>query len=181
MALTATMFRFEIGLSDVDRGVYEQLELRAAQHPSEALRYMLTRVLAYCLCYEEGIAFSRGLAVADEPAVWVKDLQGNVQAWIEIGNPSPERLHKASKAVPRVVVFTHNDVAGLKKSLHGRHIHRADQIEVHAVDPAFLDELGALVERSNAWTLARNDGEIYVTVGDKTLTTRLERHLLSPS
>ena len=67
----------------------------------------------------------------------------------------------------------------LKKSLHGRHIHRADQIEVHAVDPAFLDELAPLVERSNSWTLARNDGEIYVTVKDKTLTTRLERHPLS--
>jgi uncharacterized protein YaeQ len=106
MALSAIIHRFDIELSDVDRGVYEKLELRAAQHPSESMRYLLTRVLAYCLSYEEGIAFTRGLAAADEPAIWVKDLQGVTSAWIDIGTPSPERLHRAKKAVPRVLVFT---------------------------------------------------------------------------
>jgi len=180
MALTATLYRFNIDLSDVDRSVYEQLEVRAAQHPSETSRYLLTRVLAYCLCYEEGIAFSRGLSAADEPALWVKDLQGNTQAWIEVGSPSPERLHKARKAVRRVCVFTHHDVELLKKAVRGKNVHHADEIEVYAVDPAFLDTLGALTERSNDWTLARNDGEIYLTTtkGGQTLATRLSLHSL---
>jgi uncharacterized protein YaeQ len=108
MAAGATVYRFDVELSDVDRGVYAQLELRPALHPSEAVRYMLARVLAYCLSHEEGIAFSRGLGSADEPAVWIKDLQGTTQAWIEVGSPSAERLHRASKATPRVVVFTHH-------------------------------------------------------------------------
>ena len=128
MALTATLYRFDVDLSDVDRGVYQQLELRPACHPSEATRYLLTRVLAYCLSYEEGIAWSRGLSAADEPALWVKDLQGTTQAWIEVGSPSAERLHKASKAVPRVAVFTHHDVDALVKSLRGKHVHRAEAI-----------------------------------------------------
>lgn len=178
MALTATLYRFNIELSDVDRGVYEALELRPAQHPSETLRYLLTRVLAYCLCYEEGITFTRGLSVVDEPAVWVKDLQGNTLAWIEVGTPSPERLHKASKAVKRVIVFTHHNVELLKKSLQGKHVHNLDTIETFEVDSAFLDALEAVTERSNSWTLARNDGEIYVTVGDQTITTRLKQHQL---
>lgn len=178
MALSATLYRFNIELSDVDRGAYAQLELRPAQHPSETLAYLLTRVLAYCLCYEEGIAFSRGLSVADEPAVWIKDLQGNTQAWIEIGAPSPERLHKATKAVPRVFVYTHHDVALFKKSLRGKHIHRVDEIEAYEVDPSFIAELEPLTERANHWTLARNDGEIYVTVKDQTFTTRLNRQVL---
>lgn len=173
MALTATMYRFDIELSDVDRGVYEQLELRPAQHPSETLRYLLTRVVAYCLCYEEGITFSRGLAMADEPALWVKDLQGNTQAWIEIGSPSAERLHKASKATARVIVFAHNDADQWTKTLRGKHIHHAEAIEAFAVDAAFIEALEAATERSNKWTLARNDGEIYVTVGAETVTTRL--------
>jgi len=140
---------------------------------------MLTRVLAYCLCYEEGIAFSHGLAAADEPAVWIKDLQGTLQAWIEIGSPAAERLHKARKAVPRVVVFTHNAVEGFKKSLRGKHIHRAEEIELYAFEPAFLDALAALTERTNRWTIARNDGELYVTAKDKTVSARLERHALA--
>jgi uncharacterized protein YaeQ len=178
MALSATVYRFDIELSDVDRGVYEKLELRAAQHPSEAMRYLLTRVLAYCVSHEEGIAFTRGLAVPDEPAIWIKDLQGATLAWIDIGTPSPERLHKAKKAVPRVSVFTHHDVEVLKKSVRASRVHRVEEIDVYAVEAGFLDALEALTERSNSWTLARSDGEVYVTAKGETLTTRLERHSL---
>lgn len=173
MALTSTVFRFDIEVSDVDRGVYTQLELRPALHPSETLRYLLTRVLAYCLCYEEGITFSRGLGFADEPALWVKDLQGNTQAWIEVGTPSPERLHKAAKAVSRVMVFVHHDMEQWKKTLRGKHVHRIDAIEAYAVDAALLDALEPLTQRSNRWTLSRSDGDIYLTIGDQTITTRL--------
>ena len=68
MALGATIYRVEIALSDVDRGLYESLDLRLAQHPSESLRYLVTRMLAYALSYEEGIRFSKGgLSSTDEP------------------------------------------------------------------------------------------------------------------
>ena len=178
MALTATLYRFDVELSDVDRGVYQKLELRPACHPSEALRYLLTRVLAYCLSYEEGIAFSRGLSVADEPALWVKDLQGTTQAWIEVGSPSPERLHKASKAVARVAIFTHHDPEALLKSMRGKHVYRADAIELYALDPTFLGALEGLTERNNTWTLARSDGDLYLTTRGQTLTTQLVRRTL---
>lgn len=178
MALSATLYRFNIDLSDVDRSVYEQFEVRAAQHPSETMPYLLTRLLAYCLSYEEGIAFSRGLSVAEEPAVWVKDLQGNTQAWIEVGTPSPERLHKAAKAVPRVSIYTHHNVELLKKNFRGKHVHRLDEIDVHVVDPAFLNALESLLDRSNTWSIARNDGEIYLTANTQTLNTRLTQHTL---
>ena len=64
MALTATIYHLAIALSDVDRGVYESLDLRVAQHPSETMRYLLTRTLAYCFSYEEGIAFSKEIGRA---------------------------------------------------------------------------------------------------------------------
>ena len=104
MALNSTVYHFDVQLSDVDRGVYEALSLRVARHPSETEEYLVTRVLAYALEYAEGIAFSKGLADPDEPAIVVRDLTGAVQVWIEIGAPDAERLHKASKASPRVVV-----------------------------------------------------------------------------
>ena len=109
MALTATIYNFDIHLSDVDRNVYETLSLRVAQQPSETEEYLVTRVLAYCLEYTDGIAFTKGLAEPDTPAITVRDLTGALRGWIEIGSPDADRLHKASKASPRVAVYTHKD------------------------------------------------------------------------
>src|SRR3954471_15592260 len=153
MALGATLYHFQIDLSDVDRGVYQALDLRVARHPSETMRYLLARVLAYCLCYEEGIAFSKGLSTTEEPAVWSHDPQGALRLWIEIGTPSADRLHKASKAAPRLVVFTQHDPRLLVREAGTRDIHKADQIEVYALDPRFLNQLGELTERNAKWTL----------------------------
>jgi uncharacterized protein YaeQ len=171
MALGATVYHLQVDLSDVDRGVYEALDLRVARHPSETMRYLLTRVIAYCLCFEEGIAFTKGLSNAEEPALWIKDLQGSLRAWIEIGTPSAERLHKASKASPRVVVFTHNDPDLLKKAARSKAIHKAESIDVFALDGAFLDGLDAVTDRNTQWTLVRSEGVLYLTCGEANLTT----------
>src|SRR5436305_12322908 len=99
MALTSTVYNFDIALSDADRGVYEQLALRVALHPSEAIEHMLTRVLAYCLEYQEGIAFSQGgISDGDQPAVSVSHRDGRIRAGIDLGMRDPERRHKASNA-----------------------------------------------------------------------------------
>lgn len=179
MALSATVYHLQIELSDVDRGVYQPLDLRVARHPSETMRYLLTRVIAYCLCYQEGIVFSKGgLSDNDEPAIWIRDLQGNVRAWVEIGTPSAERLHKASKAAPRVVVFTHNDPELLKKAARSKAIYKADAIEIFALEGAFLDELDAATDRNARWTLVHTEGMLYVTSGDVSVTTAVTRHTL---
>jgi uncharacterized protein YaeQ len=179
MALSATVYHFQIELSDVDRGVYESLDLRVARHPSESTPYLLTRVIAHALLFEEGIAFSKGgLSTTEEPALWVKDLQGNVRVWVEVGTPSAERLHKVSKACPRVVVFTQHDPRLLLREAQSRPIHKAEQIEVYALDSALLDRLGALTERNARWTLLRNDGVLYVTVGSETVSGAVTRHAL---
>jgi len=171
MALQATVYRVQIELSDVDRGVYESLDLRIARHPSESMPYLLTRTIAYALLHEEGIAFSKGgLSSADEAPLSIRDLQGNLRAWIEIGTPAADRLHKASKASPRVVVFTQHDPRLLLAQAGERDIHKADQIEIYSLDPKFLDQLGALTDRNSRWTLMRTDGVLYVTIGDKTVS-----------
>jgi uncharacterized protein YaeQ len=179
MALAATVYHIQIELSDVDRGVYESLDLRVARHPSESTPYLLTRVIAYALLFEEGIAYSKGgLSSTDEPALSVKDLQGNLRVWVELGTPSAERLHKVSKASPRVVVFTQHDPRLLIREAATRPIHKAEQIEVYALDPAFLERLGALIERNARWTMLRNDGLLYVTVGSETVSGAVTRHAL---
>ena len=77
MAAGATIHTFTVTLADVDRGVYEDLSLRVARHPSETDVYMLTRVLAYGLEFAEGIAFTEGISATDEPAVVIRDATGS--------------------------------------------------------------------------------------------------------
>jgi uncharacterized protein YaeQ len=179
VALPATIYHVQIELSDVDRGVYETLDLRIARHPSESMAYLLTRTIAYALLYEEGLAFSKGgLSSTDEPPLSIRDLQGNLRGWIEIGTPSADRLHKASKASPRVVVFTQNDPRLLVREAGTRAIHKAEQIEVYALDPKFLEQLGALTDRNARWTLLRNDDVLHVTVGDKSVSGPVTKHAL---
>ena len=179
MAAAATMYHLQIDLSDVDRAVYQAIDLRVARHPSETMRYLLTRVIAYCLCYEEGIAFSRGLSTNDEPAVWVKDPHGNLRVWIEVGTPSAERLHKASKASPRVVVFTHHDPELLKKAARSKAIHRAEAIEVYALDGALLDALDSATDRNARWAVVHTEATLYLTSGDTSLSGSVTRHSLT--
>jgi len=178
VALTATVHNFDIQLADVDRGVYESLALRVARHPSETEEYLLTRVLAYCLELTEGIAFSRGLAEPDEPALAVRDLTGALRAWIEVGAPDAARLHKASKAAPRVAVYTHKDPAQLARQLAGARIHRAEALELYGVDRELLAGLAARLERRMVFDLSVTDRQLYVGMDGETLTGAVERHPL---
>ena len=181
MAHTATMHHVEVSLSDVDRGVYEALDLRVAQHPSESMRYMLTRTLAYCLSYEEGIAFSKGgLSSTDEAPISIKDPTGILLAWIDIGVPSAERLHKASKAARRVAIFTHSELAQLRREAATKAIHKIDAIDVWRFEPKFLDAIEAKMERNTKVDLTRNDGQLYVVVGGVTIEATLARASLLP-
>lgn len=176
MALSSTMHLFELSLSDMDRGVYETLELKVACHPSESMEYMVARVLAYALEYEEGIAFSQGLAASDEPAVWVHDLTGRLRAWIEVGTPDAARLHRASKAADRVAVYCHKDVEPWFRLLAGNKVHNAEQVVIVGLDRTFVGRLAEGIGRRNALSLTVTEGQLYVDMGEESWHTELVRH-----
>jgi uncharacterized protein YaeQ len=182
MALSATIHHFHVTLSDVDRNVYEVLDLRVARHPSESARYLTTRTLGYCLSYQEGIAFSKGgLSSADEPPIEVRDPTGIFLAWIDVGFPSAERLHKASKAARRVVLYTYVDAGQLQREASTRAIHKAGDIEVWRLEPSFLEAVEKTLGRTTTLELARTDGQLYVTVDDRVIEGKIERiQLLAP-
>lgn len=176
MALTATIYNFDIDLADNDRGVYETLALRVAQHPSESDEYLMTRVLAYAMEYVDGIEFSAGgLSNPDEPAITVKDLTGVVRAWIEVGTPDADRLHRASKAAPRVAVYVHRDPGQFLARLAGERIHRSDALEIWGVDQALLQQLIARLERRMSLSLSITDRELYVSTGVESFTGQVRR------
>jgi uncharacterized protein YaeQ len=172
MALTATMRRFDIEVADSDRSIYETLDLRVAQHPSETDRYLVTRVLARCLEHAEGVNFSKGLGEADEPAIFQKDLTDQLLAWIEVGNPATDRLHRAAKlgaarSGARVAIYTWQRGQELVKQIHEAKVHRAEDIAVYAFEQSFLDGIIKTLDRNNKWELSVSGGALYLTIGGK--------------
>ena len=176
MALPATMRKFAITLADADREIYEQLDLRVAQHPSESDRYLVARVVARALEHADGLEFSKGGVSDDtEPALVQRDLRGDLVAWIEIGSPTPERLHRASKASPRVVVYAWKNAAQLADAIREARVHRAERIELFAFDAAWLDAIAATLDRSNTWDLSVTGGVLYLTIGGQLFEGSAER------
>lgn len=167
MALTSTLYRIAVELSNVDRGVYESLDLRVARHPSETTDFLVTRVLAYGLEYEDGIAFGDGLSTADEPAVLVRDLTGRVTKWIEVGMPSAERVHRGMKLAGRAAVYTHRDRRQVLALLDRQGVYRAAEIPVYAFPTPFVEALAASLDRRAAWTVNVIDGHVYIESGGR--------------
>jgi uncharacterized protein YaeQ len=179
VALTATIYKFDIDLADSDRGVYESISVQAARHPSEPEERLVARVLAYALEFAEGIAFSPGgVSEPDDPAIAVRDLTGAIRVWIDIGSPDAARLHKASKAAPRVAVYTHKDPERLIANLAGERIHRASSLEIYALAPTLVDALVARLDRRMAFTMSVADREIFLSLGAETLSGAVVRHAL---
>ena len=175
MALGATVHSFKIDLADSDRGIYAPLDLRVARHPSETAEHMLTRVLAYCLEYTEGVALTNGLSEPDEPAITVRDLTGALRAWIDVGSPDAARLHRASKAAPRVAVYTHKDAVQLVTKLSAERIHRVEQLEVYAMDFEWLSALAQRLQRRTSFTLTVSEQHLYLSVGEETFSGVIKR------
>lgn len=113
MATKPTIYKFTIALSDMNRDVYESLNLTVALHPSETPERMLARVLAFCLNAREGLKFTKGISSPDEPDIWARSLHDSVELWIEVGEPVPERVKKATRLAPKVKIYSFNSKAGV--------------------------------------------------------------------
>jgi uncharacterized protein YaeQ len=178
MALTSTIYNVSVDLSDVDRGVYESLDLRLAMHPSETAEYMTTRLLAYCLEYTEGIEFTAGLSNGDEPAILVRDLTGRVDAWIEVGMPDADRLHRASKLADRVAVYTHRHIRNVLGQLDRRKIHRAGAIPIYTFGRGFVQDVASRLDRRMKMSMSVTETHVYLDIGGQSLATVIEEHRL---
>jgi uncharacterized protein YaeQ len=175
LAQPATLHGFHIDLADLDRGVYETLDLRVARHPSETAPHVVLRVLAYALEYGPGLAFGRGIST-DEAALSATDDTGQLHLWVDVGAPSADRLHKATKLARDVAVYTARDLGALATSLHG--IHRAQAVRLVGLPEAFVADLAHRLDRRNDWGLQHSEGTLYVTVGGVTCEAALVRRFL---
>jgi uncharacterized protein YaeQ len=175
------LFHFQLELSDIDRGLYESLDFRLAQHPSETIPYLLCRAFAYALSYEQGLEFSgAGLSDPEAPALRSAGIHGTTDLWIEIGNPSAKKLHKASKAANRVKVYTYKSAEVLVQDIQTNAVHRSEQLQIFAIDPKFLQQLEERVEKNNRWSLLYQQGQLDVTSSDFALSTEIKTFSLRP-
>jgi uncharacterized protein YaeQ len=179
VALTATLYNFDTELADIDRGVYETLSLRLARHPSETPEFMLTRFLAYCLEYSEGIEFTDGVSAGDDPAVLVRDLTGRITAWIEVGMPDAARLHRGSKLAGRVAVYTHRNVAKVLESLNGNQVHRGADIPVFEFGKGFVEDVAAVLQRRDKVSVSVTERQLYLDISGRTFNTTIAEHRFS--
>ena len=178
MTPKSTVHQFSIQISDVDRALYHDEKLAVALHPSESAEFMMTRLIAWCLEYGEGIGFSRGIGAPDEPTIAAKELDGTISLWVEIGAPSLERLHRAAKASKRVSVYCHRSADQVYQQLTREAIFNGEMIPFYSFEEGFIQRLCVALDRRNELSLSRTEQVLYVTLNGVDLTSTLQERRL---
>lgn len=169
MAQPSIVYRASIQLSDIDRGLYEPLQFTVARHPSETEERLLARILAYALCYEPELTFTKGVGAGDEPDLWLKGPDGRVKLWIEVGLPDAERLVKASRHSEQVVLCAYGSSRAIWEKQHLPKLAGISNLTVISLDQLFLGQLSKRLQRSINWELTVTEGALYLAINGETL------------
>lgn len=161
MALKPTIYKIKINLSDIDRAYYDTLDLTVAQHPSETRERMMVRVLAFCLNAQEHVDFTNGLCAVDKPDIWAHNLEGQTSLWIDVGEPTFERLKKAVGLSPVVKVYSFNSKSD-RWWMDGRTKFNALKASIFQFQWASIQALAALVNRRMDLSVTIQDNRVYV-------------------
>ncbi len=179
MALGATLYDFQIALSNVDRGIDQQLSLKAARHPSETLERVWLRVLAFSWQWEERLAFGPGLSDADTPDLEARDYTGQVTRWIRVGKADPLKIQRAVDQNPKAqVAVLFDSPARLEAFLAEARETKASRVskaDLAAVEPDFLRALSAVDERRSRLAVTLVGDHFYVDLRGKSFDGPLTR------
>ena len=160
MALNATIHKAELQISDMDRHYYATHALTLARHPSETEERLMVRLLAFALHADERLEFGKGLSSDDEPDLWRKDFGGDIEQWIELGQPDEARIRKACGRAREVVVVNYGGRASdLWWEKNRAALARSKNLRVIDVSAA-TDALVALVERGMRLQCMIQDGHV---------------------
>lgn len=162
MALQSTPYKVELNLTDLDRGVYENLRFTVAKHPSETEERLVVRLLGYALWYDEQLAFGRGLSDVDEPALWEKSLDGRVLHWIEVGQPDADRMTWCSRRTEKTSVLTYGNLRVWQDKVVSA-VKTLKNLNIAALPQEPLAELARDLPRSLSWSVMISEGTLFVT------------------
>jgi uncharacterized protein YaeQ len=169
MAQPSTIYRVNIQLSDIDRGLYESLQITVARHPSETEERLLARILAFALYYEPELTFTKGVGAGDEPDLWLKGPDGRVCHWVEVGLPEAERLIKASRHSERVTLCAFGSSLPIWEKQQLPKLAGISNLTVICLEQVFLKSLSERLQRSISWSLTVTEGALYLTIDGETL------------
>ncbi len=173
MALPSTIYRLQLQISNVDRGIYETIQTAVARHPSETEERLVARLLAAALFYEPELTFTKGLSATDEPDLWLKGGDGTVLLWVEVGLPVSDRVIKACRHAEKVALLTCGKAASIWDQQHLPKLHKMNNLLVIAVDQEFIGGLASQLARTIDWSVTITEGILYLTTGTLTCQTAL--------
>ena len=163
MAVKATIFKAELQVSDMDRHYYATHALTLAQHPSETEERLMVRLLAFALNASEDLAFGRGISTDDEPDLWRRDLTGQVELWIEVGQPDESRLRKACGRAREVRVYTYSGrSAAIWQEKNADAFKRLGNLQVFEVPAETSAKLAGLASRNMQLQVLVQEGLVQV-------------------
>lgn len=176
MAINATIIKANLNISNIDDNYYADHQLTIAQHPSENTQRMMLALLAFVLHAKQEPQFTKGLSAVEEPALWKKNLIGDIELWIELGQPDIKKLKKASRQSQQVVVFSYQDnQAKIWWQANKKELKNFKNVTVlHIPDEQYqqLDQfsqrqlnLAATIQDGECW-LSSDDGSVTVTMQD---------------
>ena len=165
MALKPTIYKTQVELADSDRNHFDSLSLTLARHPSETLERMTARLLAYCLNAAHGLEFTRGLSTTDEPDLWQHSDSGEIDHWIEVGQPEEPRLRKACGRAKIVSVYTFGKSSDTWWKLNGEAIGALPRLAVWQLPWNEVQDLAVMMDRTVQLNVSIVGGVIYVDNG----------------
>jgi uncharacterized protein YaeQ len=171
MALKATVFKAELNVADMDRDHYQSHSLTLARHPSETDERMMVRLLAFALNADEQLQFTKGLSTDEEPDLWQKNLQGDIELWIEVGLPDERRIRKASNRADRVIVYAYGArTAPVWWQNIQNDLSRFDNLTVIYLSPEDTAALAGMARRTMILQATIQDGSVWFGDEHQTLT-----------
>lgn len=170
MALKATVHKVDLAVSDMDRGYYASHALTLARHPSETSERMMVRLLAFAMYADEMLTYGRGLSADDEPALWKKDLTGNIELWIDVGLPDERELRKACGRARHVVLLTYGGRgAGIWWNANQSALERLTNLDIIDLSAESTAAMAKLVDRNMAINASIQDGHIFIGNAEETV------------
>ena len=175
MALPSTIYKANIQLANIDRSCYETLQVTVARHPSETEERLVARLLAFAVFFEDDLAFTKGLCATDEPDLWVKEGDGRVRLWVEVGLPDSERIVKASRHAERVALLACGRSLLNWQQQHLPKLAGISNLTVTTLDQPFVAGVVERLGRSVSWSITITEGVCYLTIDDETLETAVRK------
>lgn len=162
MALRPTIYKFKISLSDMDRNLYQTLSLTVAQHPSETVERMMARLLAYCINADEQLHFTKGLSASEEPDIWQHSLDNQILLWIDVGEPNPDRIKKATRIAKSVKVYSFNSKSNVWWQQEADKF-ASLKADVFRFDWPGIQAFAAMVERTMEFSITLSENSAFVS------------------